>query len=933
MAIKTLPTIDSTNWGDPLIGYLKQKTNNLNGGSFKSFDQWSQRPLPASLTADDQGLTMLYTRTGNFHQWTGTKWKVNQYGIQTNILDYGDVGSLNGPDLTKDDTAIFVDCVRRAGSREPALDGTNNNGSLYLPAGHYRIQANLDSDPNILGDEGKTFIYAIQPDGYSFTKNNITCGLNFINLTFCGDGGPAGLGVKFANGMSIGQNSYDLYFDNVTFKNCKIGLSKGAALFTRYYDCKWLNNEVGVKAFCLGQGHSGFDFYRSCIFTGHETIAAYYNQGAGAFFDENNTVFEHCKFNDNKGATIFAGIMGLGTSGLTFKQCTFENNAQKYSQLLSFDGQQFACAEIFFRNARGCLTNCSTPNGITLQGTFCKLKLVGTNIDSIYDKMLVDDGCLIDYQGADSRGLSGDYVDNGKTYFNSNNNEFALVRSSNNRGFVTRNMVNQVQYGTFTALPPQVQADTGVTAQAVIGDGLYDNKCVKILLPTNLSMWAFKWAEPTDTHKKYLFYSFAIKSNSSTTLKIGIGFDSLIKKEVTLKNNLWQTYNGICTNASLDNFIRLINNSTISAEVLISKFQIVEFDTFQQASDYFKSDMYAIPGTSPLLLRDQAIPTSGNSRLGDILYNTNPVVNSPVGWICTAAGTPGTWKSMGNIVSNITTNLPKLTTSSTGDKVILTYEIDLKVTAIPPVSVFTLSGGKTITSITISGRDMTLNLSSPYVLDEGVTLSYTPPAAASAIQDQFNNLALGFTELYTVAGLVAINFGVREQTIIKSFTNQSLAAYSLSVHSGSRYKMMSSEQKMVGNGTVEIEFNMIQPVGDDKVIYLGLANRPSIREDANTIYYTDFVDFGIYKNGYDYNYPQDVQLPRQDGDRIRIQRLSGIVKLQIKRINTSTWIDAKTLPTPITGTLYPKIKFEHLTDDISGNTILTVKNIFGTGLS
>ncbi|MBC7471642.1 MAG: hypothetical protein H7196_00035 [candidate division SR1 bacterium] len=931
MSIKTLPIIASTNWGDPLVSYLNQTINNKNGGTLNSFDQWSQRPT--NLTAYDQGLTLLYTRTGNFHEWTGTKWKVLSYGMRNNILDYGDAGSLNGPDLSKDDTAIFIDCLKRAGSREPALDGINNNGHLYLPPGHYRIQAELDSDPNIVGDEGKTFIYAIQPDGYAFTKNNITCGLNFINLVFCGDGGPAGKGVKFANGMRITTNSYDLYFDKVTFQDCKIGLAKGGALFTRIYDCKFLNNDVGVKAICEGQGHSGFDFYRSCIFSGHETIAVYYNQAAGSFFDENNTVFEHCKFNDNKGATIFAGIMGLGTSGLTFKQCIFENNAQKYGQFLSFDGQGILCTEIFFRNARGCLINCSTPNGITLQGTFCKLKLDGTNIDSVYDKMIVDQGCLIDYRGGDSKGLTGDYIDNSKTYFNSNNNEFTLVRTSNHRGLTTRNVPNLVKYGTLTTMPEQAQVDNGATAQVIISEGLYDNKCIKVLLPNNLSQWRFLWTDSTSNHKKYLFFSFAIKSNNSETLKIGIGFDNIIKKDVTLKNNLWQTYNGICTNANLDSYFRIVNNSTVAAEVLISKLQIVEFDTFQQASDYFKSDIYAIPDNSPLLFRDQAIPTSGKSRLGDILYNTNPIIGTPVGWICTTAGTPGTYKSMGNIISNITTNLPKISTDITASTIMLTYQIELKTVAIPPVSAFTLSGGKTISSITISDKIVTLNLASQYTIDDNITVSYTSPNSNVAIQDQFNNSALSFTNLYTIAGLVAVDLNIKDEQIVKSVSNQNITSYTLSIHNYARYKMMSSNQKMVGDGTVEIEVDMIQPTGDDKTIYLGLANRPSSREDANTVYYTDFVDFGIYKNGYDYNYPQDVQLPRQSGDKVRIQRLSGTVKLQVKRLNTNTWIDAKTLPTPITGTLYLKIKFEHLTQDLSGNTILTVKNIFGIGLS
>ena len=44
-----------------------------------------------------------------------------------------------------------------------------------------------------------------------------------------------------------------------------------------------------------------------------------------------------------------------------------------------------------------------------------------------------------------------------------------------------------------------------------------------------------------------------------------------------------------------------------------------------------------------------AIPVSGTYNKGDIIINTNPASGSPIGWICTASGTSGTW----NIISNI----------------------------------------------------------------------------------------------------------------------------------------------------------------------------------------------------------------------------------------------------------------------------------------
>lgn len=43
------------------------------------------------------------------------------------------------------------------------------------------------------------------------------------------------------------------------------------------------------------------------------------------------------------------------------------------------------------------------------------------------------------------------------------------------------------------------------------------------------------------------------------------------------------------------------------------------------------------------------IPTVGVHQKGDIVWNSNPVAGSVVGWICVLTGTPGEWKSFGNI--------------------------------------------------------------------------------------------------------------------------------------------------------------------------------------------------------------------------------------------------------------------------------------------
>lgn len=53
---------------------------------------------------------------------------------------------------------------------------------------------------------------------------------------------------------------------------------------------------------------------------------------------------------------------------------------------------------------------------------------------------------------------------------------------------------------------------------------------------------------------------------------------------------------------------------------------------------------YVSPPTS-------AAPTTGTYKRGDIFYNSNPTSGGYIGWVCTIAGTPGTWKTFGVISS------------------------------------------------------------------------------------------------------------------------------------------------------------------------------------------------------------------------------------------------------------------------------------------
>jgi hypothetical protein len=70
------------------------------------------------------------------------------------------------------------------------------------------------------------------------------------------------------------------------------------------------------------------------------------------------------------------------------------------------------------------------------------------------------------------------------------------------------------------------------------------------------------------------------------------------------------------------------------------------FDTWQVGNRYF--DQMRDTGQ---VTYGTAAPTTLTWRVGDIRWNTGAAAEGYVGWVCTAAGTPGTWKGFGVIES------------------------------------------------------------------------------------------------------------------------------------------------------------------------------------------------------------------------------------------------------------------------------------------
>lgn len=100
----------------------------------------------------------------------------------------------------------------------------------------------------------------------------------------------------------------------------------------------------------------------------------------------------------------------------------------------------------------------------------------------------------------------------------------------------------------------------------------------------------------------------------------------------------------------------LFPRDDVGATVIISKLMIWSSDS-GSSGDYstvnailsgaYNSRIGAVRND----LSHTSAPGSGTFKVGDIVWNSNPSSGGVIGWVCTAGGTPGTWKSFGNISS------------------------------------------------------------------------------------------------------------------------------------------------------------------------------------------------------------------------------------------------------------------------------------------
>jgi hypothetical protein len=415
MPTKTKPIVSPSSdvWGNKLNQHLEQLMPD-DGGGINKFDKFSDRPN--NLTADDKGKTYLYTQTGNFHQWTGTEWKVLNESV-INVKDYGAVG-----DGVVDDTAAIQNLITKTGSFYKKDNVLNLIGAeIYFPNGKYLISDTLNLYPGttlrgsiggLLSSEplpstGSDFILSTKKlDGSPWENSamfKITNGgpVAMFNLSF--------LGTQTVTN-SVWLDAYDITsnYPGLTqgkFENCRVVGFTTAVISTKLFDTVFLKTgfEYNVTIFYLSGKDSDSlsldtSYFSNCVFFGYYRGITLGNFGR---FTRNN--FSNCTFLSTD--TNQTGIIAITneTSSNTvfsdnnFSSCIFETkdgNAINYfggdNNIFSnnvFVSTNFHASSIVFQDSKS-----SVQNNI-LSG--CVLKDSSVNMQYNADNLIFSNNSLI----------------------------------------------------------------------------------------------------------------------------------------------------------------------------------------------------------------------------------------------------------------------------------------------------------------------------------------------------------------------------------------------------------------------------------------------------------------------------------------------------------------------------------------------------------
>lgn len=266
-------------------------------------------------------------------------------------------------------------------------------------------------------------------------------------------------------------------------------------------------------------------------------------------------------------------------------------------------------------------------------------------------------------------------------------------------------------------------------------------------------------------------------------------------------------------------------------------------------------------------------------------------------------------QSVTNSVNPPDVTAPSISTStvenSSRSNVVLTYSEALDESSIPATSDFTPSGGKTVSSVAISGAVVTVTVNSAYASGDTITISYTK--GSNPIQDVAGNDAANLSSRSVTNNIGATPTATAVTFLtLTNLTDQGSETYA-ATSAGTSYAAQGVVGVSSAAGT-ETWIECQKPATGDGSAVLGFDVTSGSLTYGSNDYVAQVSTAGLIQAGQNTTAPASTgyTLTEGAGSRMRLHRsASNVVTVQTTTDDGANWTIQHTYAGTNTSTLYP----------------------------
>lgn len=551
-----------------------------------------------------------------------------------NVKDFGATG-----DGSTDDTTSIQNAIDAA-----------TNGVIVFPYGTYLVSTlNI---PNYITIEGNGSILK-QSDSYTGTLLNISGSGNVQTSKNCT------INNLQLYRTSIVTNTYGIVYpgpsiilNNVRTEGFDVGVYINQGQFGSAYSLKTYRCNVGLylKPTLTGGGSNSWSFYDhqgiSCV------IAAVLINNQSTY-PEAAIYFRNPSWLSNGGVALAVFNAQVFVDG-----GSPEGNANSMSSTETYDSLTIKKSSIYTNNTNLTLINLNCAEATVTPFLYLENNST-THHDNSFGYGLSTSGQYCETDSTSFITVSGDVsviTSLGNTVLN------GTISSIGNFGTVYVAQDNTYNTSSFTneATSPLTSSLSNINGTTTSTTG-YDSNQGSVGIVTfndagNQDTNRVRFAQITNGN--YCIIGISLKSDVNTIIKFGV-YGSTVQgsqKSIQLYANQWvRVYHVIGnSNISAGSYYVMYSSDGVVANISLTKLMIKSSTTsnaklFQDFNAVLSGAYNPNIGAVNYSRANTSYPSSGTWNVGDVVYNTSPASGGYIGWVCTTAGTPGTWKTFGLI--------------------------------------------------------------------------------------------------------------------------------------------------------------------------------------------------------------------------------------------------------------------------------------------